>query len=125
MFVTGVQTCALPIFLYFAKRFFPIVARLLPRIQAAVGEQLRPATPLFTKRLADGIGLAEDPGNGESFGSNRMRFIAQAIWDAHLRGLSSDEARLQELDLQFHQHGLRLDQPHLRAASADVYEFPS
>jgi hypothetical protein len=111
--------------LFFAKRFFPIVAQLLPRIQAAVKGQLRPATPLFAKRLADGIGLAEDPGNGESFGSNRMRLVAQAIWDAHLRGLSSDDARLQELDLQFHQHGLRFDQPHLRAASADLYELPS
>ena len=111
--------------LFFAKRFFPIIARLLPRLLAPIKDHLRPATPLFSKKLRDGLGLAEDPGNGESFGSNRIRLVAQAIWDAHLRGLTSEDARLQELDLQFQQSGLRLDQPHLRGASADLYEVPS
>jgi len=111
--------------LFFGKRFFPAIARLLPRLVAEVKDHLRPATPLFSKKLRDGVGLAEDPGNGESFGSHRIRLVAQAMWDAHLRGLQSDEARLQELDVQFQQQGLRLDQPHLRGASADFYELPS
>jgi hypothetical protein len=111
--------------LFFAKRYFPVIARLLPRIREAVKDHLRPATPLFTRKLGDGLGLAEDPGNGESFGSNRARLVAQAIWDAHVRGLQSEEARLQELDVQFQQHGLRLDRPHLRAGSVDLYELAS
>jgi hypothetical protein len=111
--------------LFFAKRYFSVIACLLPRLLGEIKDHLRPATPLFSKKLADGIGLAEDPGNGESFGSNRIRLVAQAIWDAHLRGLESEEARLQELDVQFQQHGLRLDQAHLRAASADCYELKS
>lgn len=111
--------------LFFGKRYFPVIARLLPRLLANVKDHLRPATPLFSKKLVDGVGLAEDPGNGESFGSHRIRLVAQAIWDAHLRDLQSDEARLQEVDVQFQQHGLRLDQPHLRGGSADLYELPS
>ena len=122
---SGTYTRADSAVLFFGKRYFPVIARLLPRILGSVKDHLRPATPLFSKKLRDGIGVAEDPGNGESFGSHRIRLVAQAIWDAHLRGLQSDDARLQEVDLQFQQNGLRLDQPYLRGASADLYELPS
>jgi len=87
-----------------------------------VSSHLRPATPLLTLKLHDGIGLAEDPGNGESFGMNRSRLVAQAVWDGYARGMQSEEARMAEVAIQFQRHGLSLDRPHLRAASADIYE---
>lgn len=108
--------------LFFPKRRFPIVAELIPRIRDAVRGHLRPRVPLMTKKLVDGIAVAEDPGNGDSFGTSRCRLIAQAIWDAYTRGQQSDEARVQELDMQFARNGLALAKPYLRAASADVYE---
>ena len=55
-----------------------IVARVLPAIRAEVRKYLRPATPLLTRILHEGIGLAEDPATGESFGMSRSRLIAQA-----------------------------------------------
>lgn len=122
---SGTYTRADCAVLFFGKRYFTVIARLLPRIVTSVKDHLRPSTPLFTKKLRDGVAIAEDPGNGESFGSHRVRLVAQAIWDAHLRGLQSEEARMQELDLQFQQNALRLDQPHLRGESADLYELPS
>jgi hypothetical protein len=108
--------------LFFAARYFQLIARLLPAIRAEVREHLREATPLLTYRLGDGIGLAEDPATGESFGMSRSRLIAQAIWDAYARGTQSEESRMMELSIQFSRHGLSLDKPHLRAASADIYE---
>ena len=108
--------------LYFAARYFQIAARLLPSIRDEVRNYLRPATPLLSLKLHEGIGLAEDPGNGESFGMNRSRLIAQAIWDGYARGMQSEEARMAELAIQFQRTGLSLDRPHLRAASADIYE---
>jgi hypothetical protein len=108
--------------LYFAARYFQIVARLLPAIRADVRKYLRPATPLLSLKMHEGIGLAEDPGNGESFGMNRSRLVAQAIWDGYARGMQSEEARMAELAIQFQRTGLSLDRPHLRAASADIYE---
>ena len=107
--------------LYFAARYFQIVMQLLPAILADVAAFLRPAVPLMTKRLHDGIGLAEDPATGESFGMSRSRLIAQAIWDAYSRGMQSDEARMQELAIQFQRHGLSIDRPHLRASSSDAF----
>jgi hypothetical protein len=117
----GLYTRADAAVLFFPKRNFPIVARLLGRICEAVRGHLRPRVPLMAKRLLDGVGLAEDPGNGESFGSSRCRLIAQAIWDAYTRGEGSPETRLREVETQFLRNGLALARPYLRAASADVY----
>src|SRR5215212_2887361 len=88
--------------LFFPKRNFPIIAQLIAgRIRGSVRDHIRPRIPLMTKHLFDGIAAAEDPGNGDSFGTSRCRLIAQAIWDAYARGQQSEEARIQELDMQF------------------------
>ena len=118
---SGAYTRADAAVLYFAARYYQIVARLLPAIREEVRPHLRPATPLLTWRLYDGVGLAEDPGTGESFGMSRSRLIAQAIGDAYARGQQSEEARMAELALQFERIGLALDRPHLRAGNADIY----
>lgn len=110
--------------LFFPKRYFAVVSRLLGRIRAAARDHLRPRTPLLTKHLQDGVGLAEDPARGDSFGTHRCRLIAQAVWDAYARGQQSEESRLEELDMQFTRNGLALAKPWLRASSADVYDMP-
>lgn len=110
--------------LFFPKRHFGIVSRLLGRIRGAVRDHLRPRTPLMTKHLHDGVGLAEDPANGDSFGTSRCRLIAQAVWDAYSRGVQSEDARMEELGLQFTRSGLALATPYLRANSADIYDVP-
>jgi hypothetical protein len=119
---SGAYTRADAAVLFFPGRYFQFISRLLPSLRNAVVEHLRPAIPLLTLRLYDGIGLAEDPANGESFGMNRSRLIAQAIWDAYARGMQTEESRMQELAIQFERNGLSLARPHLRAASADIYE---
>jgi hypothetical protein len=118
---SGVYTRADAAVLYFASRYHQIVARLLPSIRGEVRTHLRPAVPLLTLKLYDGIGLAEDPATGESFGMSRSRLIAQAIWDAYARGMQTEESRMMELAIQFDRIGLSLDRPHLRSASADIY----
>jgi HopA1 effector protein family len=120
---SGIYTRADAAVLYFATRYYQIVSRLLPSVCEEVRGHLRPSTPLLTRRLYDGVGLAEDPATGESFGMSRSKLIAQAIWDAYARGLQTEESRMMELAIQFDRIGLSLDRPHLRSASADVYEF--
>lgn len=119
---SGVYSRADAAVLYFAARYYQIVARVLPSIRAEVRQYLRPAVPLLTRRLHEGIGLAEDPATGESFGMSRSRLIAQAIWDAFARGMQTEESRMMELGIQFERSGLSLDRPHLRGSSADIYE---
>jgi hypothetical protein len=119
---SGVYTRADAAVLYFASRYYQIVARLLPAIREQVADHLRPPTPLLTFKLCAGVGLAEDPATGESYGMSRSRLIAQAIWDAYARGMQTEESRMMELAIQFDRAGLSLERPHLRAASADLYE---
>lgn len=119
---SGVYTRADAAVLFFAARYYQVIMKLLPSIRAEIASHLRPPTPLLTARVHDGIALAEDPATGESFGMSRSRLVAQAIWDAYARGMQGEESRMQELAIQFQRHGLSLERPHLRAASADYHE---
>ena len=109
--------------LYIAKRHYRITAQLLADVYRAVGPTLKAATPLFTKKLADGLGLAENPKTGESFGLHRCRLLAEAVCNAHVRGLDSAEARLSEVVATFTAAGLALERPYLNPGSADCYAF--
>lgn len=44
-----------------------------------VKDHLRDATPPLTKKIAQGIAFAEDPGTNESFGANRCRALAPVV----------------------------------------------
>lgn len=105
--------------LYLHARYYPIAALVLESLHARVRHALEPGTPLFTKRLADGLGFAEDP--GESFGENRSKILAAAM--AATQDQAADE-RIRELRRQFEQRGLSPDRPWLNAGSVDRYEFP-
>lgn len=109
--------------LYLAKRHYRIAATILPEVHRAMRPLLKSATPLFAKPLADGLGLAEDPRTGESFGMSRCRLVAEAVCRAHERGLDSPPARLEEVLGAFAAAGLSLEHPYLNAGSTDRYEF--
>lgn len=69
--------------LYVSERWFRIVALALEAVLPQLLRTLDEQVPLFTKRLAHGIGFAEDPGNGDSFGRSRSKLVAAAIVAAH------------------------------------------
>lgn len=99
-------------------------ARALPAIREvlkALADGLRPEVPMFTKRLAPGLGLAEDPLDGSSFGQSRCRLAARAL----LRnGRGAPGARAKAVAGSFQREGLDPDHPYLRAGSEDVYDLP-
>jgi hypothetical protein len=105
--------------LYLHARYYPIAALVMEKVHAHVSPWLATGTPLFTKRLADGLAFAEDP--GESFGENRSKILAAAMVASH--GKTIDQ-RMAEVRRQFEQRGLSLDQPWLNPGSVDLYAFP-
>jgi hypothetical protein len=109
--------------LYVEKRFYPVTARVLAGVYEEVSQHLRPDTPLFTRRLADGLALAEEPYTGESFGMQRCRILAEGLLGAHALSLRDDAARLEEVERHFNAYGLTLDAPYLNPRSVDLYEF--
>lgn len=110
--------------LYFDRRFFPAVARVCTDLVPTLAGGLEAGVPLFTKPLAPGLGLAEDPGTGDSFGLSRCRIFAAALLAAHVKGAHTPEARLAEVEAHFSAHGLTLDRPYLNPQSVDFYELP-
>jgi hypothetical protein len=110
--------------LYVCKWYYRIAAQLVQEIHEEIRQHLDGETPLFTKRLETGLGFAEDPGNFESFGTDRCGVLADAMWDAYQRNQVTAAERLQTLDAAFEARGLNLAQPYLNAGSRDEYEFP-
>jgi hypothetical protein len=111
--------------LYVSKRYYRITSELLVDVHQEVREYLKPDSPLFTKQLAHGLGLAEDPNNGESFGMSRCRIFAEGLWSAYVQGLQTEQDRVQEVVKQFEKNGIDIEHPYLNAGSLDYYEFAS
>ena len=109
--------------LFVNKRFYHVTARLLAEVHREVAGHMRAQVPLFTKRLADGLALAEEPYTGESFGMQRCRILAEGILSAHARGLRAPQARLEEVAQQFERYGIPLGRAHLNPGSVDHYDF--
>jgi hypothetical protein len=87
----------------------------LKPIYRDVRAYLKPRTPAFTKRIAHGVGLAEDPGTGESFGMHRCRLVAEGIVKAHRDGIRTSHGGLDSVERRFREEGVDLDRPFLRS----------
>ena len=109
--------------LYFERRYFRAARTLILDIHRTIRPGLRPAVPLCTKPLADGLGLAEDPHNGLSFGQARCRVVAQTLWQCFTAGQTDPVARLITLERMFKQAGLDPLRPFLDRQSSDVYSL--
>ena len=107
--------------LYVAARYFAITSRIIELIRESVA--LSPSVPLFTKRLRPGIGVAVDPGNGESFGLHRCGLAAEGIVDAWRDGKQDLPARLRAVAARFAAAGLDLARPYLGPGCVDLF-FP-
>lgn len=105
--------------LYLARRYYEVAARLLFEREALLGKLLRAETPLFTRQLMKGIGVADDPGNGESFGMNRCRLVAEGLADAFRLRAGSIEDRMNMVQSRYALNRLSLSFPHLGAGLVD------
>lgn len=103
--------------LYVAQRYLHVLTELLGDLHERVAALLWPDVPLFTRLLFPGLGLAQDPGTGESFGMNRCARLAEGLWAAHDGGVMGDQGRLKHIEAAFAAHGLHFDRPERRARS--------
>ena len=92
-------------------------AAVYPRLRNA----LMPGTPAFTKRLAPGLGLAEDFGDGGSFGLHRCGLLAEGVVAAREGGRGADDERLAVVVEHLRAAGVDPDAPYLRPGSTDDY----
>jgi hypothetical protein len=101
------------------NRVFELIAEIYPRI----ARHLKDGTPVFTKELARGFSLAEDPGGNESFGSHRCRVLAEAIIRVFERCGKSLEQRSEIVKECFEENGIDFSRPFLTHPNVDDYNF--
>lgn len=109
--------------LYVRKSDYESVREVLESIYPGLVDQLKDPVPAFTKPLAKGLGLAEDPGFGESFGQHRCRLVAEAMIRAQEQGKRTIDDRLRTVEERFREAGLSFDEPFLSPGSTDDYTF--
>jgi hypothetical protein len=107
--------------LYLGRRRLREIGDAIARIHRTIAPGLRPEVPRFTKGLAPGLGLAEDPSNGLSFGQHRCRLVARAAWRSFSRGDAGRDSRSQALAAEFRDAGLDPARPYLEPRSVDDY----
>ncbi len=118
--------------LYFDKSNYPVVRQVVQTIyvqerclRRASPTHFRREVPLFTKLLAPGLALAEEPdqkfATKESFGTNRCQIITNGLLDAWQNGDNSPEGRLKSIMQNFSLLGIDLRRTYLNAKSEDIY----
>jgi hypothetical protein len=108
--------------LYVEKRHHPAARHLVGGVLLAVRAGLREEVPLFTKRLAPGLGLAESAASGLSYGQGRCRLMAEALWAEFARGGRAFNALAGAVAQAFDRAGLDPRLPYLELGSDDTYD---
>lgn len=95
---------------------------MLKPLLRSLGAHLGDGAPAFSKPLARGLALAEEPGGDGSFAEHRCRLLAEAIVVADEQGLRSSDERHAAVRRHFAAAGISLDAPYLQPGSADAYD---
>jgi len=109
--------------LYLRKGDFGNVEPLARRIHRCVAPSLKPGIPALTKLLAPGVGFAEGPPDGSSFGMSRCAMIAEGLIGAQWERQGDREGVLEGIVREFQSRGVALEEPFLNAGSQDSYQW--
>jgi HopA1 effector protein family len=111
--------------LYFDRHDYPTVMQVIRSFYDRHRSHFKSEIPLFTKQIASGLGLAEEPSlkfaERESFGMNRCQVIANGLLSLDPSN-SSHTDRLSAILEQFSRLGISLQQPYLNSDSLDIYD---
>ncbi len=86
-----------------------------------IAQDLRPQVPMLTAAIAPGLGVAEGPADGGSFGRHRCGLIASALVKAFLAGRHKKPHREATVKAAFREYGLDPLHPYRAPGSVMVY----
>jgi class II lanthipeptide synthase len=95
--------------------------RRIRAVYRRLHDGLRPEVPRLTARLAPGLGIAEGPADGSSFGEHRCALIARALVEAFAAGRRRPEEWTATTAVAFRDAGLDPLRPHLAPGSQASY----
>lgn len=111
--------------LYCYKKDYELLSNQVENIHSVILPYLKNETPVFTKPLAWGLGLAENPDQGTSFGVHRCQILSEAIVNAHYQNKKTIDKRLNIVQQHFEEKQISLERPYLNPGSSDIYYFLS
>ncbi|MBD2457214.1 hypothetical protein H6G80_24450 [Nostoc sp. FACHB-87] len=111
--------------LYFEREDYPAIHQILQAVYKEHQSHFQPQIPLFTKFLAPGLSLAEEPiqkfAIQETFGMNRCQIVAHALLEVWQKGKDAIEERMNSIEKHFALHSVDLQRPYLNPSSEDIY----
>lgn len=111
--------------LYFDKHNYDTIRPVLARVYTENKSYFGGSVPLFTKLLAPGLALAEEPNSKfterESFGMNRCQIIANALLDVWQQDNDTPAGRLASILQHFSMLEIELQRPYLNPQSEDIF----
>jgi hypothetical protein len=111
--------------LYFEKQDYLTIRQVLQTLYLQHQSHFSSEIPIFTKFLAPGLGLAEEPKQKfvpqESFGMNRCQIVANALAESWQKYGNSVEERMEAIQEYFIRFSIDLQSPHLNPGSEDIY----
>ncbi|HTN24811.1 MAG TPA: T3SS effector HopA1 family protein [Solirubrobacteraceae bacterium] len=96
--------------------------KLLRPLLRALAPYRAAGAPAFTKPLARGLAVADEPAGGGSFAEHRCGLLADAVLAAGERAERSAAVRLALVRDRFAAAGVSLDAPYLEPGAADAYD---
>jgi HopA1 effector protein family len=81
-----------------------------------------PTVPIFTKQLAPGLSIAEEPITADAFGIHRCELVAEGLVSAFDREQSSTADRLDRIATVWERAQLDRDRPYLNPNATDDYD---
>jgi len=113
-----------PAVLYLHRRHLPAALECLSAVHDSALAHLRHPVPLFTRRLARGLALAEDPLSRDSFGLDRCRLVARAIAGAWAAGIREAPERMAHVRATLEAQGFDPARLYLNPGSCEIHELP-
>ncbi|MGF1766833.1 T3SS effector HopA1 family protein [Enterovibrio makurazakiensis] len=102
--------------LYVAKHDYRSVLRVLSELRSETFHWCEKEIPLFSLKLAPGVGMAESP-DLDSFGGHCSRVIAEALYGCFEQNLHTQKLRCYEVKRALFYAGIEMASPYIVGAS--------
>ena len=111
--------------LYFDRSNYDSVRKIVTEVYVETQSCFQAEIPLFTKLLAPGLAVAEEPNlkfvSQESFGMNRCQIVANGLLEAYHSKNNSPPKKMNSIIQQFSLLGIDWQHPYLNSNSEDIY----
>ncbi|MGH1395365.1 MAG: T3SS effector HopA1 family protein [Trichormus sp.] len=111
--------------LYFDKNHYEQIQPILKTIYTEHQAYFQEQVPLFTKPIAPGLAIAEEPKHrfmeNQSFGTHRCQIVANGLLAAWQEGNHTPTGKMTSILQEFSALNIKLQSPYLNADSEDIY----